>query len=522
MIGNIVLITPPSHTHRTAEENIGIGYLATVLRKIGYLVTIIDGWLNAFSKEQIVKKILEVKHPILIGISCYECSLEDSSEIITSLRKSGCNTPIVGGGYGPTFHDEKFLHNGFNFVIRGEAEKSILQLTRVLTTKEIEIYDVNGLSWVDQTNTICRNGKSEPIIDLDSIPFPARDSIIETVIRKNPVHLVTSRGCQANCIFCSVASFVREMKHVSPWRSRSISNIVDEITHLHDTFGISCFKIVDDSFIEPPRNAKWAGDFASELKRRNLHITFRTQIRADRINREIVELLVEAGWFATSVGIENGSPTALDRMNKRATAEQNRQSLELLKHYGVYTQMGMILFDHKTTMVELEENLEFLSSLNWPVTKGIFTEMYAARGTPFTKILMKKKQIRGYTYNNYSYEHKDRDVDLAYKALKKWHRSHSTIYDRAINPISAPKVLPKKGYSEYHDVCLEVYKMDLAFFKILLDTIRINPDSQHVQEVTESWILGNKEKYLQISDWLDLLDNKYGLTYDAESNPFLN
>ena len=522
MARNIVLATLPSHTHRTSEENMGIGYLAAVLRKADYLVAVIDGWLLGYNNEQIARKILEIPSPVFVGLSCYECSLEDASITIAKLRADGCNAPIIGGGYGPTFHEEEFLHIGFNFVIRGEAEESILQLARALENKKVDISGVSGLSWLGQSGAICRNNKSAPVANLDSLPFPARDTIAKTMARKNPIHLVTSRGCQAACLFCSVASFIRDMHRAPSWRSRSISNIVDEIAYLHETFGVSCFKIVDDSFIESSRDIRWIEDFVAELIRRNLSIIFRTQIRSDRITEEIVEILTGVGWFATSIGVENGSPTALKRMNKTASVEQNKQSLQLLEQYGVYVQMGMILFDHETIMMELEENLEFLSELNWPVTKGIFTEMYAAEGTPFARMLVRRKLVTDRKHGNYSYGHRNMPISLVHGALKGWHRSHSAVYDRAINPIGAPKVLPKDGYSEYHKICLRLYRMDLAFFSVLLDSVKSDPNFDSIMELTESRILDSQREYLQISGQLELLDKKYGLVYDAESNPFLD
>ena len=41
----IILTTLSPDTHRTSEENLGLSYLTAVLRKHGYNVEIIDGWL---------------------------------------------------------------------------------------------------------------------------------------------------------------------------------------------------------------------------------------------------------------------------------------------------------------------------------------------------------------------------------------------------------------------------------------------------------------------------------------------
>ena len=49
----IILTTLSPDTHRTSEENLGLSYLASVLRKSGYNVEIIDGWLESLSDEEV-------------------------------------------------------------------------------------------------------------------------------------------------------------------------------------------------------------------------------------------------------------------------------------------------------------------------------------------------------------------------------------------------------------------------------------------------------------------------------------
>lgn len=48
----IILATPAPISHITAEENLGIGYLASTLREKGYNVKIIDGWLMGLTPKQ--------------------------------------------------------------------------------------------------------------------------------------------------------------------------------------------------------------------------------------------------------------------------------------------------------------------------------------------------------------------------------------------------------------------------------------------------------------------------------------
>lgn len=81
----IILTTLSPDTHRTSEENLGLSYLTAVLRKSGYNVEIIDGWLGGLSDEEVMKKILTDKDVAIVGVSCYMSNNDKSIELAKKL-----------------------------------------------------------------------------------------------------------------------------------------------------------------------------------------------------------------------------------------------------------------------------------------------------------------------------------------------------------------------------------------------------------------------------------------------------
>ncbi|MCI8554978.1 MAG: hypothetical protein HFI85_00170 [Clostridia bacterium] len=69
----IYLVTLKPSSHRTAEENLGIGYLASVLLEKEYRVKIRDGWLDGSIDEEIIEnEILKDKDEVLyVGTNSY-------------------------------------------------------------------------------------------------------------------------------------------------------------------------------------------------------------------------------------------------------------------------------------------------------------------------------------------------------------------------------------------------------------------------------------------------------------------
>lgn len=519
MSKHVVLITPHTLSHRTAEETLALGYLASVLREHSFSVTVIDSWLRGIGLQGIIDEIGN-NVPDIVCMSCYRSNLEQAKELLGSIVAKYGNIPAICGGYGPTFHDADFLEAGFTVALRGEAEHLIVPLIRAIISGN-ELSVISGISFM-RGDSVVRTDRVEPIQDLNLVPFPARDDVKYAIQRKNPIHVCTSRGCEAHCSFCSIFAFALGASRKNRWRQRSIQNIVDELRYLYEKFGITHIKFVDDSFLEFPREERWVAEFAGTLLRYNLPIKFRTQVRADRLNEDIVVGLKQAGWFATSMGIENAAPSALKRMGKDASAEDNLKALEMLHRHGVYVQMGMILFDDATTIDELEINYHFLVQHDWVVTKGIFTEMFAAEGTSYTRKLSRKGMIQiSEGFQNRNYEVSDPQARRIYRMLKVWHKSHSSLYDWVIDSITAPKVLPDEGYKCIHELCRQITACDVRLFRRVLDHVKYFSCDEDARVIQDA-ISMHTHFYSDVWTRIRNIYVRYGLVYDGVQNPFLN
>ncbi|WP_342216507.1 B12-binding domain-containing radical SAM protein [Nocardia abscessus] len=518
----VVLATPAPVTHRTAEENLGIGYLAAVLRNHGVTVVVIDGWLEGLSTEQLASRISR-HDPDLIGFSCYRTNMERAMETIRLVRDSGSTAFSVAGGYGPTFHAEEFVRAGFDAAVRGEGEIPLLQLIAHVRSGTPSLAAIPGLTHRNGDDVV-HNAAPAPKLPMDELPHPQRDTLSLTIARRSLVHVQSARGCQASCTFCSIVAFER----IAPgptWRQRTIENFVDEVENLWRR-GATHFKVIDDSFIEPPRDAEWCTDLADEIERRGISPRFRGSIRADRASDGVLRELARAGFFSFSCGIENFSASALRRMAKRADVPANCRALNAMKRYGLYVQAGHILFDDGTTVAELQDNYLLMRRYNWTISKGIFTEMYAAAGTNFTRKLRKTGElIDADSLGNSRYAVRDRTARAVYSALKKWHSHHSAVYDKAIDPLSAPKTLAADELDTFHRISVQLRDKDLDFFGAVLDIvaqdISIKTIEQEVDELLDQQLRVSDDWYAAFEREVEAAYAHAGLVYDADPNPFL-
>ena len=515
----IILATAATASNKTAEENLGLGYLAAFCQKHNYDVEIIDGWLEDLPADEVENRIISSKRkPLFVGFSCNQLNGSTAIEIVQSLKHKNYEVPFVAGGFAPTFNPDKFLESGFDIVSIGEGENAILDLCKYFSTGTPDLKNISGLYYYNESEL--QFSKPKIIQNLDSLPFPSRDTIDFVISQKTPVNISTSRGCMSNCLFCSVSAFWN-LCHAPNWRGRSIKNIVDEIEEVYN-LGARHIKFVDDSFIEFPRNEKWCSDLANEIKNRNLNVKLCITLKADKVTEGIVNSLCKAGCNLYACGIENFSDTALKRMGKRANAKQNRNALDILKQHNVYVQMGFILFDYGTTMLELQENYEMMQKYSWTICRGVFSEMYAARGTPYTRMLQKRGVIEQAHLENFDYKIHDLRVRMMYNALKTWHISHMRMYNMVIEPINKPKVLTDKGLESFYQVYLEIRQQDLNFMGKALDLVEHNATNEKLNEFTLNAIKSCEKWFKTREAKITELYKKEGITYLAEDDPFTN
>lgn len=515
----VILTTLSPKTHRTSEENLGIEYLKSSLVKEGYEVEIIDAWLNDLEVEKVYEQIITQKEKLLfVGISSYMYNTAPTVKLISMLKNYDKNIKIVCGGFGPTFYPEDYLKSGSDYIIRGEGEQAICQLANFIENNE-SVCDVKNVGYLEDNKLILN--EMECLNDnLDNLSFPSRDTMDTVLEKKSSVNMVTARGCSGNCEFCSVISFFR-LSNGKVWRTRSINNIVDEIELLSKQ-GVKYIKMVDDSFIDGNRDEKWCKEFADEIEKRNIRIKLRGQIRADKVTDSILYDLKRAGFFSFACGIENGAQSALSRMNKKATVEDNKRTLNLFKKHGYIIQMGYILFDKETTYQELIENYQFLLDYDFTVTKGIFSEMFSAEGTALNTRLRKENKLQesDFVNNNNKYTLDDDIVVKIYFALKKWHKSHSEIYDMTIDPLTAPKAISEEAMADFYQYAMKLKKLDLLLFKNVL--LEVKRDSNiDIEEYMEQYINVTKNQYSNIKENVKKLYRKNNLKYNAEKNPFI-
>lgn len=252
-------------------EPMGPAYCAGYLRSKGIEASIYDMSLYPHEDRAVLYTIS--KQPRIVGFSIlYSHMMPDSYRIIVKLRKGGYNGHITVGGTYPTLNAEEVLRRfpAIDSVVRVEGEITSYDLLRAVNG-EIKFQEVEGITYRKGKN-IFSNPPRHLITNLDDLPFPIRDDFESYVSFGGIIQIHGSRGCHANCSFCSTAAFYRKAPG-KKWRVRSPKNVVDELESLLVRSSTNEVWFTDDNFIGPGKvGDDRANQIAEEIMRRGLKV----------------------------------------------------------------------------------------------------------------------------------------------------------------------------------------------------------------------------------------------------------
>ena len=253
--------------------------------------------------------------------------------------------------------------------------------------------------------------------DLDTLPFPVRDTPPQRDLGMGFSPILGSRGCHCNCSFCSISAFYGASGG-SPQRFRGVANLAQEMEDLYRGFGVRFFVFNDDEWFPAGRARLDRVDaLDGELRRRKLDAIMSIKCRADDVEEGLFRRLLEMGVVRAYVGVESGSDHSLRTLNKHTTAAQNERALETLNRVGILADFGLIFFDPDSTVEDIRANLGFFHRMagdgQAPLSFGRL-EVYA--GTPILHRLQREGRLSG-DFLAWNYTIADPRVELLFRLM---------------------------------------------------------------------------------------------------------
>ncbi|MBW2094898.1 MAG: radical SAM protein [Deltaproteobacteria bacterium] len=349
----ILLVYPYFLEKRIHEEDIsavpiGLYYVGALVKSHGYDVEILN-WHAANRDPGLIEKVLREKRPDVLGFSVLQANRWGAIEIARLAKRINPNTRVVFGGVSPTFLWRHFLTHfpAVDFVVLGEGERPFLHLVRWLEKggngKDLEA--IRGIAYRNGKNI--RSNPPGPFLENpDDLPDPAQYFIFQ--------HVVSSRGCPWNCVFCGSPGFWGRRV-----RFHSVQYFVNQLETLYRK-GVSFFYVSDDTFtLKKDRVIT----LCKEMIRRGLRITWVAISRVNDVDDEVLSWMRKAGCVQVSYGVESGSEKIRNLLNKKIKTSDIQKAFSSTTRMGIMARAYFIYGNRGESSETIQETINLMRKI---------------------------------------------------------------------------------------------------------------------------------------------------------------
>jgi len=348
---------------------INLLYIASVLKNGGHNVAFLD----ALAEHKTIDLICNIstKNDVII-ISTSTMSFVEDIEILSEIKKVNPSIITIIFGSHPTFLPESSLKpNSVDIIIRREPEFIIRDVVNALENDRNSWKQIQGIGY-KQDQKVILNDFYPLINNLDELPFLMRELLPHNIEYFNPLvkkipytTIMTSRGCPAQCIFCTVPNF-----YGNKIRSRSAESVLTELEQIQQQ-GYKEVWFRDETFTTyKKRNI----EICNGILERGITLSWICNARVDSLDREMLILMKKAGCHMVKFGVESGVQEILDNIGKGIRVEQTREIFRTTHDIGIDTHAHIMLGCPGETNHSIQETINFVKQINpTTVTFGICT-----------------------------------------------------------------------------------------------------------------------------------------------------
>lgn len=395
---DILLVRPVDITKKNfyCTPYMGLGYLATAIRKKGYKVKILHCIKEKMNLNGFASYIRNTK-PSIVGFTCvsYDVgSVQESIKVVKDINKS---IPVIVGGAHASAVPKIAMERDFpdaDYGFRGESEIGLPMLLDFINeNSNIELEKIPGLIWKYDGQT-----RINPQIyheDVDELGIPAWDLMDPREYEASPFHgfargfplapMISARGCPFPCTFCST-----KYQMGQKMRYRSVSLILEEMKLLVNKYNVKEIQFLDDCFSV---NKNKVMEICSGILEEGIKVNWQCPngLRVDTIDEEVLQIMKKAGCYHISVGIESANPNILKKMKKNISLELVEEKIAIAKKVGIKVTGFFILGFPGETEDDIKWTIKYARKI--PIDKVLFSNFWPSPGTEIYEELEKKGKI---------------------------------------------------------------------------------------------------------------------------------
>ncbi|MFE5190273.1 B12-binding domain-containing radical SAM protein [Streptomyces sp. NPDC056628] len=372
---------------------LGMAYIATYAQQHGFNVGVLDAEAHGLGIEEAARTVNEAA-PRWAAMNLLAPTYEMSARIAEQLDPG--IALMVGGHHAKAMPDRVLADprmRNLRALVLGEGELRVAALLQ----DEQNRRTLPGVMWRDPLLGTRAAGIPDPKRsaallgpDIDRLPYVNRAFLPQDPYQAAPTatdlrlagqrpwlrqigplghweaNIVGSRGCPYNCTFCGAAVSANPDVTI---RVRSPENIIGELDQLHERYGVTAFRFVDDLFLGVGRVIEEQMEAFTRHKIGERYVwdaTGRINV-LNRLTDADLDRLVSNGLREVALGIESGSDRILAAMDKRIDAEMTERVARRLVAHGIGVKGYFILGFPGENKADLDATVQHIRNL-WAIS----------------------------------------------------------------------------------------------------------------------------------------------------------
>jgi len=359
---------------KSSSPPLGVLALASMIRKYGYEVKVVDAHAEGFGISEILSEIKDF-NPDVVGVTAMTVMISAAAEIAKAIKDYDSSIITILGGVHVTAEPIETLkrYPSFDFAVVGEGEVVFTEFLETIRKGSV-LEKVQSLVWKNK-GEINVNQRRAFFKGLDEFPPPAFDlvpnlfnhyrlSVFGTKKFKS-VGLVTSRGCTGKCTFCDLGVVGRG------FRFHSAQYLINLMKDLHKNYNVSDFLFYDDLFVGSRPRLK---EICETIINEKLPFTWSCCARADFLHPDMMALMKKAGCWMIEVGIESGCQRIIDSMRKNVSKERISECVNSINDAGMVSKGNFIFGNPGETHDSIMESIDFACGLKLNYAQHTFLQ----------------------------------------------------------------------------------------------------------------------------------------------------
>ncbi len=364
-----------------------------------------------------VKAEIAAAKPQAVLISTYLMYRDTCAQICLACKEMGIPV-IIGGPYfaQPDVIEAWIRLPGLSALVAGEVELRLPLILETLLAKNDP--SVHAGVMTADTHGRPRGGLAPPLQGLDSVPYPDYSDFPWSAYPNRIVPVITGRGCGWGvCTFCSDVTSTAGRTY----RSRSPQNVLSELSEHHQRFGVSRFVFTDlklNSNIEMWRSI--IGGMQDTVAGSRWIAAVHAGTEADNgLSESSLRAAAKSGCVRLTTGLETGSQRMADSMKKGTRLETISAFLHGTAQAGISARCTMILGHPGETADDVEASVEFLARHRRVIERVSLNRLHLVTGTTLHRAVKQKpEKFKGFAivHENAGMAHVEHRHDIVHTA----------------------------------------------------------------------------------------------------------